>query len=449
MLMGISKMIKAYVNKNTKAAPLAVFRIFFGAMMVVSVIRFVAYGWIGKLYLEPSFHFTYAGFDWVTVPGSCVYVIFTLCGLAALGIMLGFCYRLSTILFFSTFTYIELMDKTLYLNHYYFVSVVAFMLIFLPAHRYFSLDAWRRPALRDATVPRWAIDSLLLMISLVYLYAGLAKLNGDWLLRALPLAIWLPSKANLPIIGSLLEQRWVHFAFSWGGAIYDLFIVFFLLYRPTRLYAYGAVLFFHLITWWFFPIGMFPFIMIGATLLFFDSSFHEKILGYLSKMMGIEKSNFDRESGESIPTWPSLVLVAVLVVQLLFPLRSHLYSGSVFWHEQGYRFAWRVMLMEKTGYAQFKITNEETGRWFLVQNQDFLTPLQEKQMSTQVDFIVQYGQYLGEHFSRQGHENVGVYVESFASLNGRKSQTFVRPDINLMTLDNPWTYYEIIEPLND
>ncbi len=116
--------LTTYLNTQTNASPLAVFRIGFGIMMLVSIIRFWSYGWIEKLYLEPKFHFSYYGFEWIKPIGNYTYLIFIICGLSALFVALGLKYRLAIILFFLSFTYIELMDKTTYLNHYYFISVL-------------------------------------------------------------------------------------------------------------------------------------------------------------------------------------------------------------------------------------------------------------------------------------------------------------------------------------
>ena len=113
---------KKYMEENTDAAPLAVFRIFFGGIMVFAVLRFYYYGWIEKLYIEPTFHFKYWGFEWVEPLGVYTYYLFFICGLAAFFVMIGWQYRIAIVTFFLTFTYIELMDKTNYLNHYYFVS---------------------------------------------------------------------------------------------------------------------------------------------------------------------------------------------------------------------------------------------------------------------------------------------------------------------------------------
>ncbi len=346
------------------------------------------------------------------------------------------------------------MDKTTYLNHYYFVSVISFILIFLPANKYFSIDAFKNPSLAIQYIPKWNVDALKIMLIIVYVYAGLAKLNYDWMVNAMPLAIWLPSKVDTPFIGSLMSQKWMPHFFSWGGAIYDLTIPFFLLFKKTRVFAFVAVLFFHLTTSILFPIGMFPYIMIAATMIFFSAKFHNQILEKIASIFKIGKTHFDNgvhlihtQNRKSQIAFK--ILAVVLIFQVLLPLRSFAYPGNIYWTEQGYRFSWRVMLMEKTGYANFKIVDQKTGKRFYVQNEDFLTQFQQKQMSTQADFIIEYAHYLGNHFTSQGHQNVGVYVESYASLNGRKSQLYINPEIDLMTLKNNFNHRYYILPLNE
>lgn len=443
-----------YIQINSKAAPLAVFRILFGVLMCFSMIRFWWNGWIEKIYINPSFHFHYQGFEWVQVPGQWCYLLFLICAISALGIAVGWFYKINSVIFFLSFSYIELMEKASYLNHYYFISVVACIMIFLPAHHYYSYDAYKDPKIKSSLVPKWSIDILKLMLAIVYIYAGAAKLNYDWMIDAMPLSIWLPSKTDLPIIGSLMQEKWLHYAFSWGGAIYDLVIVFLLLFKRTRWIGFAFVVIFHVLTRILFPIGMFPFIMIFSTLIYFDSNFHEKLLGLLPF-----KKYFSDKKQETTVSVPSKrtglynlkisFLALFMCFQILFPLRYLLHDGNVFWNEKGYRFAWRVMLMEKTGMANFKIVNHETGKRFYVQNEDFLTPLQQKQMSTQADMIWEYGQYLGKHFESQGHEHVGVYVENVASLNGKKTQTFIKPDVDLMRINRVRGIFQYIEPLHE
>ena len=155
-------MLRNFIKNNQKrvhAAPLAVFRIGFGLLMLFSIIRFWAKGWISELYIKPNFHFSYYNFEWVKPLGNYTYLLFIVCGLSALLVALGLKYRIAIITFFLSFTYIELMDKTTYLNHYYFVSILSFLLIFLPANAYFSLDNLvRKKSYR--LVPKWTLNSI-------------------------------------------------------------------------------------------------------------------------------------------------------------------------------------------------------------------------------------------------------------------------------------------------
>ena len=444
-----------YIQQQTNAAPLAVFRVGFGVMMCYGIIRFWAHGWIESIYLDPKFHFSYYGFEWVQPIGEYTYLIFAICGLSALFVALGLKYRLAIVTFFLSFTYIELMEKTTYLNHYYFISILSFLMIFLPANATFSVDNLIRKK-RYQHIPRWTIDAIKLLLGIVYFYAGLAKINSDWLFKAQPLKIWLPSKYDLPFIGNtLMQQDWFHYAMSWSGMLYDLCIPFLLLYRKTRLFAFALVVFFHVFTRVLFPIGMFPFVMIVGTLIFFDAGFHEKVIAFiktiLHRFLNINTTVIDTISTYKIAYTNFIIplVVTFFAIQLLFPFRYLLYPGELFWTEQGYRFSWRVMLMEKMGNTTFKIMDKKTGAFFYVNNGDFLTPLQEKQMSFQPDFILEYAHYLGNHFTSQGHENVGVYVESYVALNGRLSQPFIDKNVDLYQQKESFKHKHWILPFND
>ena len=416
------------------------------------MVRFWANGWIETLYILPKYHFKYSGFEFITVPGQWTCAVFALAGISALLLAAGYKYRMSCLVFFLSFTFIELLDKTNYLNHYYFVSIISFMLIWLPAHCTHSVDASRSPSIRAQYIKAWQIDCLKLMVAIVYIYAGLAKLNADWLFRAMPLAIWLPSHADLPLIGQWMHKSWMHYLFSWSGAIYDLSIVFFLLCRKTRVMAFMVVVIFHILTRVLFPIGMFPYIMVSGALVFFSTQFHTNALNKIFNVLKLKTEHYT--NGEVYTnrfwnTWGLKVIAGFLIFQLLFPFRQLLYKGNLFWNERGYRFSWRVMLMEKTGNAHFKIVDGQSGDRFYVQNGDFLTARQQKQMSTQPDFILQYGQYLGQHFSNQGHQNVEVYVDSHVALNGRRSQPYIHADANLMELSYSELCNDYIHPFRE
>ncbi|RAK62583.1 HTTM domain-containing protein [Hymenobacter edaphi] len=442
-----SSRLQRYLHAYTPAAPLATFRMAFGLLVLASVVRFWAKGWIDELYLQPKFFFPYYGFEWVRPLGVYTYGLFAFCGLCALLVTLGYRYRAASLGLFLSFTYIELMDKSTYLNHYYFVSLAALLLALLPAGRYFALDTHRHPARWRSEVPRWTVDALRLLMGIVYVYAGLAKLNSDWLVEAMPLRIWLPAKNDLPLIGPLLGQVWVAYAFSWFGAVYDLTVPFFLLYRRTRPWAYVTVVVFHVLTAVLFPIGMFPYVMMVAALVFFPGAWHERVL---QRLRGLLRSSptapFSPTPLRYGPARRQLLLLTLGVffaVQLVLPFRYLLYPHELFWTEEGYRFSWRVMLMEKMGYVQFKVVDGATGRIRQVDNRAHLSVLQEKMMSTQPDMLVQFAHYLRDYYAGQGVQRPQVYADAYVSLNGRLGKSFIDPTVDLARVKDdlqpkPW-----------
>lgn len=431
--------ISQLISKPVSIAPLATFRILFGLVMFISIIRFAANGWIYEFYVLPEFHFTFYGFDWVRpLPEAGMYAVFILMAISALFIMLGFLYRWAIVAFFLLFTYVELIDKTYYLNHYYFISIVSFLLIWLPAQRAYAVDAKLNARLRSDKVPAWTINVLKLQLGIVYFFAGLAKINSDWLLEALPLKIWLPARAHFPVIGNLFSELWVAYAFSWGGMVYDLLIVFFLLKSKTRPFAYATVIFFHIMTWLLFPIGMFPFIMIGLTLIFFSEKFHQKILNIIIPGQWKYGATDLKPQEPAFGKMLTVVFVIHFTFQILFPLRFLLYPGKLFWTEQGYRFSWRVMLMEKAGMCTFYVNTGEKGRPIEVDNSEHLTYLQERMMATQPDMILQYAHYLKEKYRTETDPAPSVFAESIVTLQGQRSKTFIDPAVNLAETERNW-----------
>lgn len=430
--------LKAWLYKRVSIAPLVIFRIALGFLLFYSNYRTFEEGWIEELYVYPTYHFSF--FSWLTpLSGNGMYLVFWTLAVCSIFIAFGFLYRLSTALYFVLFVYVELLDKTYYLNHYYLVSLLVFWMIFVPAHHWYSVDAKLFPKIKSTTCNNWHILVFKIQLSIVYFFAGLAKVNSDWLLRAQPLATWLPGKYQLPWIGSLMNYKELAFLFSWFGCIYDLTIWIFLWIKKTRNLAYIAVLIFHILTGILFPrIGMFPYIMITSTLIFFSNYFHKKILRLIGGGLPEEKIT---NTTSTLPAWRqsliSKLLVGYLVVQLFLPIRYLMYGGNLFWHEQGYRFSWRVMLMEKNGYTSFIVRDPVENVQKEVDQDIYLTPFQKQQLRSQPDMMIQFGRFLGNEFKARHGYNPEVYVKSRISLNARRSQQFTDDTYDIYNNKNP------------
>jgi hypothetical protein len=422
----------SFLKRPASIAPLVTFRIAFGVLMFASTLRFMFMGWVNCMYVNPRVFFPYYGFEWVKPLGPAgMYAVFTLLLIASLFIAIGLLYRWSAIAFFILFTYVELIDKTNYLNHYYFISLVSFLMIFVPADRAFSLDN-RLRGRSDAEHAQYGWTFMLrLQMFIVYFFAGIAKVNHQWLIEAQPLKLWLPAFSHYPVIGPWMEADWVAYACSWFGCIYDLTIGFMLfsprLVRP----AYALVIIFHTATALFFNIGMFPYIMMVITLIFFPETAHIAVIARLRSFFRYTQSSGDIARS----SFPIAFAVLFFSIQLMLPFRYLLYKGDLFWTEQGYRFSWRVMLMEKAGTAFFTV-RDSNGRSAIIDNSEYLTPMQEKMMSTQPDMMVDFAKFLKAEYSNKGFIDPVVNVESYVTLNGSGTRPFVKQDVDLASQSN-------------
>tara|TARA_X000001036_G_scaffold77640_1_gene69344 strand:- start:2768 stop:3412 length:645 start_codon:yes stop_codon:yes gene_type:complete len=201
------------------------------------------------------------------------------------------------------------------------------------------------------------------------------------------------------------------------------------------------------------PIGMFPYIMIFSCIIFFDSGLHKKILDFIRSIFRLKITNDEKFNSDPKTYLRNRLIIPILslffIIQIIFPLRSTLYPGELFWTEQGYRFSWRVMLIEKAGYTTFKVVDNSSNKFQVIDNMEFLTPFQEKQMSFQPDMILEYAHYLGTTFEKRGFKDVSVYADSYVTLNGRPSKRFIDPKVDLYKQKNDLMHKTWVIPIKD
>jgi vitamin K-dependent gamma-carboxylase len=401
------------------AAGIKAFRVLFGSLIAVAAVRFVAHGWVREHFVEPKHFFTYWGFEWVRpLPGAGMYVVYAVLFLSAAAVAAGVFYRAACALVLLTFSYAHLCDKTHYLNHYYLVSVLAALLFFLPLHR------------KTSAFPAWIAWLLRFQIGTVYFYAGLAKLQTDWLVHAQPLTVWLARSADMPVLGPILSQKTSAYAMSIGGAVFDLSVPFLLSIRRTRPFAYAALLGFHALTGHLFQLGMFPVLMPALATIFFDTGWPRALAARLGRSRPAPLPVALYEGASTRARWPLVRALAHVTVQVLVPLRHFLYPGNVLWTEEGIRYSWKVMLVEKNGSVDFWAVDRATGERFLVSPRDYLYPEQIRMMATQPDMILELAHIVRDDFRARGRD-VAVFADAHVSLNGRPSAVFIDPAVDL------------------
>lgn len=443
----------AWMTRPVDAAWLSTFRIIFGLLLAVSMGRFLAYGWVDNLLVKPTFHFKYWGFEWVEpLPGPAMHALFWVLLLAALAMAAGLAFRFSAVLLAAGLTYIQLVDVSNYLNHYYLAALLVWLLSVSPAHRLWSVDAWLERRFKPGAAPKapFVASSWLYLfrfqIGLVYTFAGIAKAQSDWLLYGQPLGIWLGTSTGLPILGPLFTLPAVPLIMSWCGFLFDTSIVVWLSIKKTRPWAFGLVLVFHLLTNLLLPIGMFPFIMISAALMFFEPDWPRRLL----RRFGRLRESLAPAPQVATPGLRTKLAIALglgyCLVQLALPLRFLAYDGNVLWHEQGMRFSWRVMVRSKGGSITFIVHDKTTGKRWHVSPSNYLTPLQETEMSSQPDLILQLAHHIQKDLQARGIGPVEITVDSRVAFNGRRSAQLIDPTRDLTTVHDGLLHRDWVLP---
>jgi vitamin K-dependent gamma-carboxylase len=193
-----------------------------------------------------------------------------------------------------------------------------------------------------------------------------------------------------------------------------------------------------------FDIGIFPWLMLGALLIFFPPDllrrFARAFMSPGEEFLDAEPSRASVSTIAERSSCPSLfasqklvagLLAAYLAVQLLFPLRHYLYPGNVSWTEEGHNFSWHMKLRTKGGEAVFTVTHPESGQTWTIKPEDYLESHQVMKMITKPDLILLFGHYLAEEKRREGYENVEVRARVMVSLNGRQPQLLIDPNVDL------------------
>ncbi|MEW4923612.1 HTTM domain-containing protein [Algibacter sp. 2305UL17-15] len=423
-------MLNKWLFRHIDNSQLVIFRIFFGALCFLESFGAMLTGWIKTTLIEPKFTFSFIGFEWLQpLEGNGMYVYYFVMSIFGLLIMVGYKYRMSMIGFTLLWTGTYLMQKSSYNNHYYLLVLISAIMVFMPAHRDVSIDAKQNPAIKTNAMPNWCRLVFILQLFIVYTYASVAKLYPDWL-DGTVLEVLMLGKKKYYLVGEVLQQKWVQNILSYGGILFDGLIIPFLLWKPTRKWAFIVSIGFHLFNSVIFQIGIFPYLALAFYLFFFPPKTIRTIF--------LKNRLFYNEAEVKLPKFKNgfvILFSMYFIVQIALPLRHHFFEDDVLWTEEGHRLSWRMMLRAKNGIVTYSVLDKNSGEKTTINLDDYLTRKQQRGASTKPDVIWQFSQHLKKDFEAKG-KDVGVYVDCRVSVNGKPLKRLINQDIDIASV--PW-----------
>ncbi|WP_238750240.1 HTTM domain-containing protein [Neolewinella maritima] len=397
-----------------------------------------------------GFTFRYFGFEWVHPLPEPFLSLFFIVGFGlGIAVALGWRFRITAPLFALAFTYLFLLEKAHYLNHAYLFAWLAWLLAFSPAWREWSLDVRRDPSQWTPAVPKWDVYVFPLLMGLVYFFGGINKINHDWLIEAMPLHMWLERRESMPILGPLFALKETAYVMAWGGMLLDLLCPFMLIHRRLRWVALGFLILFHATNHLIFNIGIFPYLSMVLTSMFFAPDWPLRLVKWLaarSKRIRRWRDGWVACVAHQLPAGVSslfgsqyrgIALASLVLLHVFLPLRNYLFASDVNWSEEGHRYSWRMMLRSKQGKGDYRLVDRETGAVTLIEPADSLDRRQYYKMCTHPDMILQYAHHLRDQRASVG-QDVAVYGDFTVRLNGRRYQQFIDPSVDLARTEWSW-----------
>lgn len=413
-------------------SPLIVFRILFGFLIACESFGAILTGWVKRVLTDPQFTFSFIGFEWLQpLPGFGMYFYFVLMGFFGLAIMLGYRYRIAIITYTLLWAGAYFMQKSSYNNHYYLLLLISFLLIFLPANKYASLDVKQNRISEENTMPYWINLLFIIQIAIVYVFASLAKFYPDWLDGTFTKNL-LSGTTSRPFFLELFSQKWFYLFIAYAGILFDLLIVPFLLFKKTRTLALIASIIFHIFNSITLQIGIFPFFALTFALFFYEPETIRRI--FLRKKSRLENENVDQNFyGKKIVYY---LMIPYLIIQIALPLRHHFIEGDVLWTEEGHRLSWRMMLRERNGYITIQIKDLKTGNVSIYNYRKNLTNKQAQNLATKPDFIWQYCQRIKEEYKGKP---IAIYIDCKNSINRKEYKSLIDPNYDMAKAE--WNYF--------
>ena len=438
--------LRVRLAETISGQSLAVMRILFGVILVWDYFEHLTGNRILGFYVLSAVQFPYFGLEFIKpLPDPWIFIAWGVVGVSAALIAVGLFFRIAIVAFILSFGYFFLLDRVQYLNHNYMVLLYAFLLAVSPANKVWSLDALFGLTERSKLIPQWPVFALRLQTEIILIFAGLVKITDDWL-RGQPLLLWLPSKQDAVFYGGIFQHDIIVVLAAWGVIALHVLGAPLLLYRKTRLAIFLIYVFFHLSNAALFNLGIFPWLTIAVTLIFFVPDWPSQIWRSLRTRLNfgaeatVSSPEVTAQSKRALGMGLSILLVAWFSVQIALPVRQAMFPNLVGWTGDGHRFSWRMRAYSKRADGGYLAVNPETNEEMYIDPIEILGARSAKYVMTRADLSRDFANWLEERLAICcAWNSAKVYARYTVVFNGRPAQAFIDPEIDLTEVErNLW-----------
>ena len=409
------KQLEIWMNTAVSSTSIILFRIVFSTILLIQTFYFFYNDFISENIIKPFILFPFIeGLN----PASelTLIIIGVIMLIANIGMIFNKTAKAALLVFCSCFTYFWLLDKGYFNNHYYFISIICFLLFLINPQSSFK---------QNILVPRMSLLALQVMVVMVYCISGINKLNPYWLFDLQPMTHILEVKyevTNNPIF----TQKWLLIAMCYSGLLFDLFIGFLLIFKQTRVLGFIFVISFNIINFYLFrdigEIGLFPFLMISTLILFINPNKIRNILKLKNqKQHFIETSNLIKK-----------FILLFLIIQAILPFRHIFFKGNVDYTGVGQRFSWRMKIMYKESIIEYFISDKLSQQKYSVDISKMLTPMQYNNLKYYPDLIIPLANKIKSEARKKFNiKHPKITCNYQTAFMGKNPQLLFSPEIDL------------------
>lgn len=426
---GLIPKIRTFLNAQIDGRILGIFRVIFGLFMSYEMFRYLQIDLVKNAFILPKVQLEY--FDFIKVmPEPVMNMLIVVLLICSLLITFGILFRPACITLGIGYLYILLLDKSIYNNHIYLFVLLAFLLACTHADHFLSFKKAKKEKPLWTTIPRWEIFIIQLQFAIVYFYGGLAKINPEWLGRMEPISSLVNNFPDDHALAFFYSQEFQIPFLIYGGLFFDLLIPFFLWFKRTRLIALIPLFIFHVSNALVFDdIGIFPYVMICSTLIFFEPD----ELPFLKKPLVNPSRKLKAAPVAMNPSkFTFYFLMVFFCFQFLFPFRGFFLPNNPDWSSVASKFSWHMKIQTRDiRYLAFTIQDGPENPAMEVTLNTFANPMQIMNIAADPRATVSMAKALAQEGKKRKMQNPIVKAEVLISWNGREPVYFVDPQADL------------------